>query len=149
MREARRGQARTRVGAGLLGVMFVYATAADAAEARRIGRAVVAARLAACANILPGMRSVYWWQGKLEEGREAVLILKTTEERLEALVARVKELIPMTVPASRRCRWSADTRPISTGWRRKRRGALRARATDCPMAADMAASQRNQRRTIL
>ncbi len=72
--------------------MFVYATAADAAEARRIGRAVVAARLAACANILPGMRSVYWWQGKLEEGREAVLILKTTEERLEALVARVKEL---------------------------------------------------------
>jgi periplasmic divalent cation tolerance protein len=72
--------------------MFVYATTGDAAEARRIGRAVVGARLAACANVIPGMRSVYWWQGKLEEGREAVLILKTTEARLEALVARVKEL---------------------------------------------------------
>jgi periplasmic divalent cation tolerance protein len=72
--------------------MFVYATAGDAAEARRIGRAVVEGQLAACANIITGMRSLYWWQGKLEEGREAVLILKTTEDRLEALVARVKEL---------------------------------------------------------
>ena len=73
-------------------VMFVYDTAGDAAEARRIGRDVVEARLAACANDLSGMRSISWWQGKLEEGREAVLILKTTEERLPALVARVKEL---------------------------------------------------------
>ena len=72
--------------------MFVYATAADAAEAERIGRAVVEARLAACANILPGMRSVYWWQGRLEQGQEAVLILKTTEDRLEALIAGVKDL---------------------------------------------------------
>jgi periplasmic divalent cation tolerance protein len=72
--------------------LFVYATAADAAEAERIGRAVVSERLAACANVLPAMRSVYWWQGKLEEGSEAVLILKTTHERLDALVARVKAL---------------------------------------------------------
>jgi periplasmic divalent cation tolerance protein len=72
--------------------MVVYATTADEGEARRIGRAVVEARLAACANILPGMRSLYWWQGKLEEGQEAVLILKTTEERLPALLTRVKEL---------------------------------------------------------
>ncbi len=72
--------------------MFVYVTAGDAAEARRIGRAAVEARLAACANVIAGMRSIYWWQGRLEETEEAVLILKTTEERLEALVARVKEL---------------------------------------------------------
>jgi periplasmic divalent cation tolerance protein len=75
-----------------MAVMFVYATAADAAEAERIGRAVVAERLAACANVLPGMRSIYWWQGKMEEGAEAVLILKTTRERLAALIARVKAL---------------------------------------------------------
>jgi periplasmic divalent cation tolerance protein len=75
-----------------MAVMFVYATAADAAEAERIGRAVVSERLAACANVLPGMRSIYWWQGKMEEGAEAVLILKTTAARLAALVARVKAL---------------------------------------------------------
>ena len=75
-----------------MAVMFVYATAADAAEAERIGRAVVAERLAACANVLPGMRSIYWWQGKLEDGAEAVLILKTTRERMQALIARVKAL---------------------------------------------------------
>ena len=75
-----------------MGVMFVYVTAGDAAEASRIGRAVVEARLAACANVIAGMRSIYWWQGNLTEGEEAVLILKTTEDRLEALMARVKEL---------------------------------------------------------
>jgi len=75
-----------------MAVMFVYATAADAAEAERIGRAVVSERLAACANILPGLRSIYWWQGKMEEGTEAVLILKTTRERIAALVARVRAL---------------------------------------------------------
>jgi periplasmic divalent cation tolerance protein len=75
-----------------MAVMFVYATAADAAEAERIGRVVVSERLAACANILPGMRSIYWWQGKMEESTEAVLILKTTRERVAALVARVRAL---------------------------------------------------------
>ena len=75
-----------------MSVMFVYATAADAGEAARIGRAVVSERLAACANILPGMRSYYWWEGQLAEGAETVLILKSTNERLSALIARVKEL---------------------------------------------------------
>jgi periplasmic divalent cation tolerance protein len=72
--------------------LFVYVTAADPAEADRIGRAAVTERLAACANILPGMRSIYWWEGRIEEGDEAVLILKTTRPRLDALMARVREL---------------------------------------------------------
>ena len=75
-----------------MAVMFVYATTGDAAEAWRIARAVIEERLAACANILAGMRSVYWWEGKVQEGSEAVLILKTTEERISALLARVKAL---------------------------------------------------------
>jgi periplasmic divalent cation tolerance protein len=79
-------------------VMFVYATAADAAEALRIGRAVVEARLAACANVVGGMRSVYWWEGAVEEGSEAVLVLKTTADRLDELVARVKALHSYDVP---------------------------------------------------
>jgi len=73
-------------------VLFVYVTTGDAAEAQRIARAVVEERLAACGNILDGVRSVYWWEGKVQEGSEAVLILKTAEERLEALLARVKAL---------------------------------------------------------
>ena len=73
-------------------VMFVYATAGDSAEALSIGRAVVKERLAACANVFQGMRSVYWWQGSVQEAGEAVLILKTTEDRLSALIDRVREL---------------------------------------------------------
>lgn len=75
-----------------MAVMFVYATAGDRAEALRIGRAVVEARLAACANVIDGMRSLYWWQGKLEESGEAVLILKTTDDRLSEVIARVTAL---------------------------------------------------------
>jgi periplasmic divalent cation tolerance protein len=75
-----------------MGVMFVYVTASDGAEALRIGDVVVAERLAACANVLEGMRSVYWWQGKVQHGQEAVLILKTTADRQEALIERVRQL---------------------------------------------------------
>lgn len=73
-------------------VMFVYATAGDAAEAERIGRTVVEERLAACANVLAGMRSFYWWEGKVQVAAEAVLILKTTQDWLPHLIARIKEL---------------------------------------------------------
>ena len=75
-----------------MAVMFVYATTADVGEAERIGRAVVAERLAACANVLGGMKSIYWWQGAVQESAEAVLILKTTDARAAELVARVTAL---------------------------------------------------------
>jgi periplasmic divalent cation tolerance protein len=72
--------------------LFVYMTAENRDQARRIGRALVEERLAACVNILDGMESIYWWEGRLEEGREAVLTAKTTEDRLEALTKRVEAL---------------------------------------------------------
>jgi periplasmic divalent cation tolerance protein len=75
-----------------MAVMVIYVTASDASEARRIGRTLVEERLAACANILASMSSLYWWEGKVQEASEAVLILKTTEARLEALLTRVKAL---------------------------------------------------------
>jgi periplasmic divalent cation tolerance protein len=75
-----------------MAVMFVYVTASGAEEAERIGRAVVADRLAACANVLAPVRSIYWWRGALEDANEAVLILKTTRERMPELLARVKAL---------------------------------------------------------
>lgn len=73
-------------------VMLVYATAADAAEARRIARTVVEERLAACANIIERIHSIYWWEDAVQEAGEAVLILKTTEDRLATLIERIKAL---------------------------------------------------------
>lgn len=66
---------------------LVYVTAPSPEEAERLARLAVEKRLAACANILPGMRSLYWWQGKLEQADETVLILKTTEALVPALTS--------------------------------------------------------------
>lgn len=77
---------------------FVYMTASSRDEAKRIGRALVEERLAACANVIDGMDSVYWWQGKLTEDREAVLIAKTRADLVPALSARVRALHSYTVP---------------------------------------------------
>lgn len=78
--------------------MFVYITTKDSAEALLIGRTVVEEQLAACANIVDGMKSVYRWENKIVEDHEAVLVLKTTEDRVTSLTARVKELHSYTVP---------------------------------------------------
>jgi periplasmic divalent cation tolerance protein len=71
---------------------MIYVTTSSAEEALRIGRDVVAHRLAACANVLPGVTSVYRWQGEVQEEGETVLILKTRSELVEPLTKRVKEL---------------------------------------------------------
>lgn len=77
---------------------LVYMTAATAEEARRIGAALVAERLAACANVIDGMCSVYRWEGKVQNDAEAVLIAKTREDLLDALTERVKALHSYAIP---------------------------------------------------
>lgn len=79
-------------------LVFAYITAGSPDEAKRIGRALVEERLAACANILPGMTSIYRWQGAVETAEEAVLIAKTRADLFERLAARVKELHSYDVP---------------------------------------------------
>jgi periplasmic divalent cation tolerance protein len=79
--------------------VFVYITAPSHAEAVKIGRALVAERLAACANALPGVRSVYWWQGEMEEADEAVLVVKSRATLAGRLIDRVKSLHSYTCPA--------------------------------------------------
>ncbi|HYD98168.1 MAG TPA: divalent-cation tolerance protein CutA [Alphaproteobacteria bacterium] len=69
---------------------MIYVTAADRAEAERLGRSAVEAGLAACANILPGMTSIYRWQGGVEQAEEAVLILKTRRDLVEPLTDHLK-----------------------------------------------------------
>lgn len=72
--------------------LWVYMTAGSVDEARKVGRALVEERLAACINIIDGMRSLYWWEGAVQEDAETVLVAKTTEARLDALIERVKAL---------------------------------------------------------
>ena len=74
------------------GALFVYVTVGDRERALAIGGALVEARLAACANVIDGMESVYRWQGKVEHAREAILILKTRSEQLDALTESVTAL---------------------------------------------------------
>ena len=71
---------------------LITVTVADAAEAERIGRTLVAERLAAAANVLPGLRSFYWWQGELRTGAEALLVLKTRTDLADGAVARLTAL---------------------------------------------------------
>jgi len=78
--------------------MLVYVTCENEGEAVKIARAAVGERLAACANILGAVRSLYWWQGKLEEAGEVALILKTRGELAAKLAERVKELHSYEVP---------------------------------------------------
>jgi periplasmic divalent cation tolerance protein len=83
-----------------MSAVCVYITAASPEQAEQIGRALVAARLAACVNILPGMRSIYHWQGAIETATEAVLIAKTRADLTDALLARVKALHTYAVPCA-------------------------------------------------
>ena len=91
-----------------MGAILIYMTAGDKAEAVRIGRALVAEKLAACANVLDGMTSIYRWQGDICEDSEAVLIAKTTESLAPALTERVQALHSYDCPC-------VVTLPISGG----------------------------------
>lgn len=77
---------------------LVYITASSEEEALKIARDVVERRLAACANVLGKIRSVYWWQGAVQEEGEAALIVKTRVDLLDALTQRVKEIHSYTLP---------------------------------------------------
>jgi periplasmic divalent cation tolerance protein len=72
--------------------VLAYVTVGSPEEAQRLARTIVEERLAACANILAGMHSIYWWEGTVGEADETVVVFKTRAERFEALAARVEAL---------------------------------------------------------
>ncbi len=76
----------------------VLVTAPDLKIARTLGRQALKARLVACANLVPGIESHYWWQGKLEHGREVLLLMKTTRQRLKALEQLILRAHPYDTP---------------------------------------------------
>ncbi|MBI5253521.1 MAG: divalent-cation tolerance protein CutA, partial [Euryarchaeota archaeon] len=65
----------------------------------RIGKRMVEERLAACANVIEKVHSLYWWKGKLEESGEAVLLLKTKKDKIKKIIAMVKKLHSYENPA--------------------------------------------------
>jgi periplasmic divalent cation tolerance protein len=69
---------------------LVLVTASSLDEARVLAAAILAKRLAACVNIVPGVESHYWWKGKLEQGSEVLLLIKTSAEQFEAVSAAVR-----------------------------------------------------------
>ena len=79
--------------------VFVYTTYPSIVEAEQAGRALVERRLCACVNLLPGMVSFYWWQGKVERGEEVVMIVKTRAALAEAVGAAVKAMHSYATPA--------------------------------------------------
>ena len=79
--------------------VLVYTTWPSIVEAEAAGWTIVEKRLAACVNILPGMISHYWWEGKIERAEEAVMLIKTRAALAEKVGAAVKELHAYTTPA--------------------------------------------------
>jgi periplasmic divalent cation tolerance protein len=79
-------------------VLVVYVTTPDAAVAERLARALVEEELAACCSIVPGVRSIYRWEGRVQDDAELLLVIKTTAPRLDALARRVVALHPYAVP---------------------------------------------------
>jgi periplasmic divalent cation tolerance protein len=79
-------------------LVLVYVTAPSVRAAERLGSAVVEERLAACANVIGPVRSVFRWKGAIERAREYVVILKTRRSRVPALTRRVKALHSYNVP---------------------------------------------------
>ena len=79
--------------------VLVYTTFASLDDAKRVGDALVAARLAACVNILPGMISIYEWKGTRELADEIAMIIKTRASLVDAVLAETKRLHPYELPA--------------------------------------------------
>jgi periplasmic divalent cation tolerance protein len=78
--------------------VIIFVTAASEQEAASISRALVREGLAACANILPGIRSIYRWKGEVQDEGETLIIIKSREDLFERIRSRIKELHSYEVP---------------------------------------------------
>ena len=85
--------------AGRVSAAVCYVSVGSREQALEIARAVVGERLAAAANVIDGVSSVYWWQGALEQAAETVVVLKTRRALLPALAARIRELHSYDCPS--------------------------------------------------
>ena len=82
-----------------MAVVTIYAVFADPAEAQRIGRTIVEEKLAACVNVLGLCRSIYRWEGAIETSTEVPALFKTTADKADALIERIKAMHSYSIPA--------------------------------------------------
>lgn len=86
-------------GAGeLMDIKLMYITVGTLAEAQKIGRTLVEERLVACINILNNVTSMYWWEGKIQNEQEVILLAKTTQRLVPEVIERVKSLHSYVCP---------------------------------------------------
>ena len=98
---------------------FIYITVGSKAEAREIGKALLEERLAACVNIVPAVSSIYFWEGRICNEQELLLIIKTTTIIYARLEKRIKDLhsyevpeiisIPLEQGSAKYLKWIKDT----------------------------------------
>lgn len=79
-------------------VVIVFVTTADSGEAKSIAYELLNSKLAACVNIIPMVKSIYWWQSKIEESEESLLIIKSEDNLLEKVVIKIKSIHSYDVP---------------------------------------------------
>lgn len=79
-------------------MLMVFTTFADADDAARVVRTLVEERLIACGNLLPGVRSLYRWEGKVADQPEVMVLMKTRKQDWSALMSRLHELHPYRTP---------------------------------------------------
>jgi periplasmic divalent cation tolerance protein len=77
---------------------LIYVTTSGEEESQKIASILVKEKLVACANIIPSMNSVYWWEGEIVEDNESIILLKTYSDNFENLVKRIKEIHSYDVP---------------------------------------------------
>ncbi|MBA3543630.1 MAG: divalent-cation tolerance protein CutA [Chthoniobacterales bacterium] len=90
-------------------VLLVLSTFPDVATARRVGRQLVEEKCAACANLLPAVESIYWWEQKVETANETIVLFKTSADRYDAFETTLKQLHPYDVP-------EIIALPVTQGW---------------------------------
>jgi periplasmic divalent cation tolerance protein len=78
--------------------IVVFCTVSSLQEARKLTKALVGEKLAACVSTVPRVFSTYWWKGKIETGLECLLIIKSRSEKYRALEKRIRGLHSYTVP---------------------------------------------------
>ena len=78
--------------------IVILSTVPDADKATEIAKALVEERLVACVNIIPGLRSIFRWEGKIADDAEVLCIIKTARDRFDQVAARIKALHPYSVP---------------------------------------------------
>lgn len=79
---------------------IIYITTSGVEEAKKIAKSLLKDHLVACANIIPIMESIYWWDGSLEEDVESILLVKTSSELVDKVIDRVEEIHSYQTPCA-------------------------------------------------